>query len=370
MKRHLRWALLLSLSVLVAGCGGTDDGGAGGGGGTPTGGGSTASKKSDLKVGLVTDVGGVGDQSFNMMANQGLEKAKSELGVEAMLVESQQASDYSSNLQRMAEKGCKLVFAVGFSLAPAVKEIAARYPDTQFAIIDSAEPAASNVANLVFKEEEGSFLVGMLAGGMSKSGKIGFVGGMEIPLIKKFEAGYRAGARTANPSVTVSAKYTNNWTDVSKGKELALSLFNEGADVVMHASGQCGLGVIEAAKQKGPGFWAIGVDADQDHLGTADSKNPAAPSRVLTSMLKRVDTAVFDTVKHVSDGSFKGGQQIFGVKDGGVGLSPLRYTKADIPEKLLAEVARMEKAIAAGEVKPPSTLEEESAFKAPTVSLK
>ena len=149
MKRHLRWALLLSLSVLVAGCGGTDDGGAGGGGGTPTGGGSTASKKSDLKVGLVTDVGGVGDQSFNMMANQGLEKAKSELGVEAMLVESQQASDYSSNLQRMAEKGCKLVFAVGFSLAPAVKEIAARYPDTQFAIIDSAEPAASNVANLV-----------------------------------------------------------------------------------------------------------------------------------------------------------------------------------------------------------------------------
>ncbi len=372
--RPLRWAMVwvVLLAAALAGCGGSEPaaGGEAPGGASGAGGGSGATApKSDLQVGLVTDVGGVGDLSFNMMANQGLERAKKELGVTASLVESQQAADYNANLERMAEKGCKLIFAVGFSLADAVKEVAARHPDTHFAIIDSDGPEAPNVANLVFREEEGSFLVGVLAGGMSKSGKVGFVGGMEIPLIKRFEAGFRAGVRTAKPSATVSAKYTNNWTDVAKGKELALSLYEEGADVVMHASGQCGVGVIEAARQKGAGFWAIGVDADQDYLGTADPKKPAAPSRVLTSMMKRVDNAVFDTCKSATEGKFAGGRHSFGVKEDGVGFTPLTYTKHDIPASLLQEATRLRGAISAGELKPPKTLEELATWKAPTMKL-
>jgi basic membrane protein A len=316
---------------------------------------------------MVSDVGGIGDLSFNMMANNGLERAKKELGVETALVESRQAADYSSNLQRMAEKGCKVVFAVGFALAPAVEEVAKRYPDTRFAIIDSDKPQASNVANLVFREEEGAFLVGALAGGMSKKGSLGFVGGLEIPLIKKFEAGFRAGVRTTNPTAKVAAKYTNSWEDVAKGKELALSLFEEGADIVMHASGQCGLGVIQAAKEKGVGFWAIGVDADQDHLGTADKDHPAPPSRVLTSMMKRVDNAVFQVCQEVALGGFRAGKHEFGVKEEGVGLSPLKYTADEIPADLRKKVEFLEGRIGLGEVEPPKTLEALANWRGPVL---
>ncbi|MBM3460011.1 MAG: BMP family ABC transporter substrate-binding protein [Armatimonadetes bacterium] len=367
---------VLAVTAVAAGCGGSEPSGGDPGAGTPPPGRaapnpatSSTTPKSDLQVGLVTDVGGVGDLSFNMMANQGLELAQAELGVKPTLVESSQAADYSSNLERLVEKGCKLIFAVGFSLADAVKEVAGRHPDVHFAIIDSDGPAAPNVSNLVFREEEGSFLVGLLAGGTSRSGKVGFVGGMEIPLIKRFEAGFRAGVKTAKPAAVVSARYTNNWIDVAKGKELALSLFEEGADVVMHAAGQCGVGVIEAARQKGAGFWAIGVDADQDYLGTADPKAPKPPSRVLTSMMKRVDKAVFDTCKAEVEGKFVGGKRSFGVKEAGVGPSPLTYTKADLPAKLLQEVERLKQAVAKGELQLPTKVEEVAGWQAPTVTL-
>jgi basic membrane protein A and related proteins len=320
-----------------------------------------------LSVGMVTDTGGIGDLSFNMMAWRGLERAQTELGVEPSKIESQQVADYAPNLQRLAEKGCKLVFAVGYALEPAVKEVAPRYPQTHFAIIDSAGPAAPNVTGLLFKEEEGSYLVGALAGGMSKSGKLGFVGGQEIELIKRFEAGYRAGVQTTSSAATVDAKYTNNWEDVAKGKELALALFNSGVDVVFHASGRCGLGVIEAAKEKGPGFWAIGVDADQDYLGTADPQNPQPPSRVLTSMMKRVDNAVFATCQEAAKGAVKAGKREFGVKDDGVGISELKFTKSEIPEELLKKVEQLKQKIAEGSLKPPRTLDELKGFKAPAL---
>ena len=314
---------------------------------------------------MVTDTGGIGDLSFNMMAWEGLQRAEKELGIVPNKIESQQVGDYANNLQRLAEKDCKLVIAVGYALEPAVKEVAARYPQTHFAIIDSAEPKAENVTGVIFHEEEGSFLAGALAGGMSKSGKLGFVGGQEIPLIKKFEAGYRAGIRTTNPSATVTAKYTNTWEDVAKGKELALSLFGGGADVIYHASGRCGVGVIEAARDQGPGFWAIGVDADQDYLGTADTKNPAPPSRVLTSMMKRVDNAVVALCKEAKDGKVAAGVRDLGVKDDGIGLSPMKYTKSEIPADLLAKVEKLKGQIAAGELKPPKTLAELEGWKAP-----
>jgi basic membrane protein A len=311
-----------------------------------------------LKIGMVTDVGGIGDLSFNMMASQGLERAQSELGVTGTLIESRQTSDYAPNLERLAQRGSSVVFAIGFALEDAVKEVAPRFPETHFVLIDAAGPQAPNVTGLTFREEEGSYLAGALAGGMTKSNKLGFVGGMEIPLIKKFEAGFTAGAMTTRPKVSVAAKYTNDWENVQKGKELALSLYGAGADVVMHASGRCGLGVIRAAREKGPGFWAIGVDADQDYLGTANPKNPAPPSRVLASMMKRVDNAVFALCKEAREGKIAAGTREFGVKEQGVGLSPLKYTRAEIPAPVLARVEQLEKLVAAGSVKPPTSMDE------------
>jgi len=348
----------LALAGLLAGCGGTN---AGGGSAPATG------ESAEFPVGIVTDVAGIGDLSFNMMAWDGLQRAGRELGAAPTKIESQQVGDYENNLQRLAEKGCKVVIGVGYALEPAVKNIAPRYPNTHFVLIDAAGPQAPNVTGVVFHEEEGAFLAGALAGGMSKSGKLGFVGGQEIPLIKKFEAGYRAGIKTTNPGATVFAKYTNTWEDVAKGKELALSLFGQGADVVFHASGRCGVGVIDAARMKGPGFWAIGVDADQDYLGTADPEHPEPPSRVLTSMMKRVDNVVFAICQEAKAGAVKSGVRELGVKDGGIGLSPLKFTKSEIPASLLQRVEALKTEVAEGKVKPPKTLEDLETWKAPVM---
>ncbi|MGV3722794.1 MAG: BMP family lipoprotein [Actinomycetota bacterium] len=351
----MRWVGLVLLGF-IAGCGGSGTGGAQ----PPSGAGGVA-------VGMVTDTGGIGDLSFNMMAWDGLQRAEKEVGVVPSKIESQQVGDYADNLQRLAEKGCKLVVAVGYALEPAIKDVAPRYPNTHFLLIDSPGPSLPNVSGVVFREEEGSFLVGALGGGMSRSGKLGFVGGQEIPLIKKFEAGYRAGVRATNPSATVTAKYTNNWEDVPKGRELALSLFDQGADVIYHASGRCGVGVIQAAVDKGEGYWAIGVDADQDHLGTRDPKNPAPPSRVLTSMLKRVDNVVLAACKEAKAGELRSGVRELGVKEDGIGISPLKYTRDQIPAPLLKRVEELQAEIASGAVKPPKTLEELERWKAPAV---
>lgn len=361
MKRWI-WLPVVAAATILAGC---DNGGktatntpAGSGGTTPTAG-------AGMNVGMVTDVGGIQDQSFNMMANEGLERARTELKVNPLVVESQQASDYQPNLEALAQKDCKVIFAVGFALADAVKEAATAHPNVQFAIIDSAEPQLPNVTGLTFREEEGSFLAGALAGAMTKKKALGFVGGQKIPLIEKFEAGYRAGVKTTNPEATVTAKYTNNWEKVDMGKEMALSLFNGGADIVMHASGKCGLGVIDAAKEKGDPYYAIGVDADQDYLGCADPKHPGPPSRVLTSMMKRVDVAVYSVCKELSDGTFKSGHREFGVKENGVGLSPMRYTRSEISPLVLERVDGLRKAIADGAVKPPKTLKELESWQPP-----
>lgn len=306
-----------------------------------------------IKAAVVTDVGGIGDLSFNAMAWEGLQRASKDMDIEIKFLESKEQADYASNLRRFAEQGYHIVFAVGFLMEDALAEVAPKYPNTKFAIIDGNAPDCQNAAALKFREEEGSFLAGALAGAMTKTGKIGFIGGMQVPLIAKFECGYRAGAATTRPGIHVITAYTGKWDDPAKGAELALAQFSSGADIIFHASGSCGLGVIEAAKSKGEGFYAIGVDADQDYI---------APGRVLTSMMKRVDNAVYATCESVVRGEFKPGTHVFGLKEGGVGLSQMRFTRKNIPPEVLTKIEQLKEMIVEGRLKPPSTPDELRAF--------
>ena len=330
---------LVAFSIVLAGCGETakvDE---------------QTALKTDLKVGLVFDTGGRGDKSFNDSAYAGLDKASKEMGFKPDTIDSKDAKDYEANLSAMADRNCKIVFAVGISMKNAVEAIAPKYPNIKFAIID-ASVMAPNVRSLLFKEEEGSFLVGYLAGLTTKTNKIGFVGGMKIPLIKKFEAGFFAGAKTANFNVqTLDSKYTGSWSDTTLGKVSADVLFGDGADIVFHASGLCGMGVISSAKEHNK--FAIGVDSDQDGV---------AEGNVLTSMIKRVDTAVYQTILDVKNDKFTAGDMFFDLKTDGVGLSEMRFTKDKVPGDAMAKVEEMKKKIISGAVKVPTSDEELAAY--------
>jgi basic membrane protein A len=262
-----------------------------------------------VDVGIVFDVGGRGDKSFNDGAYLGAERARQELGAHVRFIEPGEGSDREAGLRLLAAEGMDLVVGVGFIFTPDLTALAKEYPDVRFAGVDysvatDAEgrpvlPPANLVA-LKFREEQGSFLVGALAALVGKSRKVGFVGGMDIPLIHKFEAGYRAGVKHVCPDCTVVANYAgvtpDAFSDPGKGKEIALSQYAQGVNIIFHASGSTGLGVFEAARQTGK--LAIGVDADQ---------YAEAPGHILTSMVKGVDAAVFDAIKRVKDGTFAGG---------------------------------------------------------------
>jgi basic membrane protein A len=351
---------LALLALLAAGCAQKTQESAAPPGGPAAAGGAGAK---GLRAAVITDVGGVGDKSFNMMAWNGLQKAQQELGYQVQLVESRTKADYEPNIRKMADQGYDVVVAVGFALRDALEKAAPDYSNVKFVIVDDEVPGAPNVLGLKFREEEGSFLVGALAGGMTKKEKVGFVGGMEIDLIKRFEAGYRAGVQTVKPSAEVLVKYTKSWEDVAKGTELANIVFAQGADIIYHASGKCGLGVIQAARERGPGFWAIGVDADQDYLGTADPEHPAPPSRVLTSMMKRVDDAVFTACQEIQQGKFQPGTRVLGLKENGISLTPLTYTRSEVPAALLQRVDALKEQIIAGKLKPPATIQELETFR-------
>ncbi len=311
-----------------------------------------------IKSAMVTDVGGIGDESFNASAWRGLQRAQKELRAEVRYLESRTAADYVRNLTALARQGFDVVFAVGFLMEDALARVAPRFPKVYFGIVDGRAPNLPNCVSLVFNEQEGSFLVGALAGAMTKKNIVGFVGGMEVPLIKKFEYGYRAGVRTTNPRARVLVGYTGNWDDVNKGRELALTQFNQGADIIYHAAGRCGIGVIRAAEQKGKGYYAIGVDSDQDHL---------AKGHVLTSMMKRVDNAVFDVCKRVAEGKFKSGTIVYGLKEKGVGLSPMRFTRRDVPDSVMVRIQRIEQMIVQGKIVPPYDQKTFAQFKPPQV---
>ncbi len=335
------------LAALLLGCKGTDTPSIEANGTSST----DTPKGKTLTVGVVFDSGGRGDKSFNDSAWAGIERAGKEFSLDVSDVDSKAPKDYEANLQALAEKGTDLIFAVGITQQDALKAVAPRFPDVKFVSIDGQVEGA-NVRNLQFKEEQGSFLAGYLAGLMTKTNKLGFVGGMDIPTIRRFEAGFRAGVMSANPSINIlPAKFTESWDDVTTGKAAGKTLFDSGADIVYHAAGRAGLGVIDAAEDADK--YAIGVDSDQDHV---------SEGHVLTSMIKHVDVGVYQTIKDVSDGKFVGGTKIYDLKDGGVGLSDFRYSKQIIGLKRLQQVEAMKKKIVDGTLTVPRTMDELKGF--------
>lgn len=297
------------------------------------------------------DIGGRGDKSFNDAAYAGLERAQKELGVTFTTLETSEGSDREAQLRQLAAGDAKLVFGVGFLFTDDVKALAREFPDQKFACVDYTvtpnETLPPNLMALKFREEEGSFLVGALAGLLTQTGKVGFVGGMEIPLIRKFQAGFAAGVKAVNPRAQVLVKYAGNtgvaFKDPTKGKELALSEYQAGADIIFHASGSTGLGVFEAARELRK--LAIGVDSDQ---------YDEAPGVILTSMVKRVDTAVFDTIRELQAGEWKGGVREFGLADRGVTWVYDDRNKALIPDAVKARVDSLQAAIVAGTIRVPT----------------
>ena len=291
---------------------------------------------SKVKACLAYDGGGRGDQSFNDSAAKGLDKAKTDLGVQTAEVEASQGENDAVRQERLnalADDGCTNIIAVGFLYAKAIGAAAKDNPDIHFAIIDDAsdDSKGDNVAQLTFAENEGSFLVGAAAALKSKSGKVGFIGGMDVPLINKFQAGFEAGAKEVTPDITVETKYladdSSGFADPATARTAAEGMYDDGADVVYHAAGRSGWGVFEAAKAKGK--LAIGVDSDQ--AVTAEGR---VRDVILTSMVKNVDVAVFDDIKASVDGRPQSGNIVFNLRDGGVGYSTTGGKVDDIKDTL------------------------------------
>ncbi|HTW84214.1 MAG TPA: BMP family ABC transporter substrate-binding protein [Candidatus Sulfotelmatobacter sp.] len=304
-----------------------------------------------LRVGMVTDVGGLGDHSFNDSAYAGLLRAHRELGVATTVLESSSAADYQVNMTVLANKEFDVIFAIGFLMAEDVSEVAQRYVQRHFGIIDAVVDLP-NVTSVTFKEEEGSFLAGALAAMVTKTKTIAFLGGVDLPLLRKFEAGYTAGAREVDPTVKTLVKYVGSFDDVASGKELAQVLYDEGADIIYCAAGKAGLGAIDAAKQR-PGAYIIGVDSDQDAL---------APGKILTSMVKRVDIGVFRVCEALVKHRPLPGHLVLGLAQGGVGLTDFTYTRSVVTPPKIAELDKLRAAIIAGKIVVPSTREGLASF--------
>lgn len=316
-----------------------------------------ANVEGGVRAGVVFDVGGRGDKSFNDGAYSGASKAERELGVPVRLIEPGEGSDREAGLRLLAAEGMDIIIGVGFIFTDDLTGLAKEYPNRFFAGVDyslqtddngNVIPPPANLAALKFREEEGSFLVGALAALKSRAKKVGFVGGMDIPLIHKFEAGYKAGVKHVCPKCVVYTHYAGvtpeAFANPLKGKELALSQYASGVDIIFHASGSTGLGVFEAARQQKK--LAIGVDADQYH---------EAPGFILTSMVKGVDAATYDAIKRVKEGTFRGGVYSFGLKEGGVGYVYDDNNRALIPDDLHARVEDLRQEIIAGKITVPST---------------
>jgi len=321
-----------------------------------------------LSVGLSTDEGGLNDKSFNQAADSGVKKAVSEFGVEYNAVESKTKDDYEPNLQALIDNGAGLIFGVGFQMEAAVTNIAKNNPDTKITIIDDVVPLP-NVESIVFKAEEASFLVGVIAGKTTKTNKIGFIGGKDMPLINAFEYGFYAGVKSVNPKAAANllnrknVKYAESFGDVNKGNQLAKLLYDGGCDVVYHAAGGVGIGLFQVAKElkaKGKKVWAIGVDLDQA-VALPEFKNV-----ILTSAMKRVDVGTYSAVKDVVQEKFKGGKTVvLGLKEGGVGIAP--SSKNNVAPSVLALTDRYSNAIKAGKIVVPTDKKTATAFKVVTV---
>lgn len=304
---------------------------------------------SKITVTMVTDTAGIGDQGFNDLANKGGTEAVAEYHIKFNVIESQTAADYVPNLTQGAENG-QLTAAIGFLLTDAMTEVAPTYPDAKFMILDTVVKG-DNIASVTFKENEGSFLAGVLAALTTKSGKIGFVGGQRIPPVVRYEVGYVAGAKSINPNITIQIAYADSFEDPALGKELALAQFNQGCDVLQQAAGRSGVGLFDAAKEKGAGFWVISGDADQAHLG---------PQIQLAAVQKGIDTAVKLVIKEVIEDQFKAGVQDLGVKEGGMDLVAFN---TEVTAETKAVVAAYKTAIADGKIEVPNSDDALKAFK-------
>ncbi len=306
-----------------------------------------------LKVALIVAQGGLGDLSYNDLAYAGLQKAAKDFAgkVTVRIVQSQDiVSQGESVLSTAAKSGFDLVINLEYGAADALKRVAGDFPNTKFAMFNLEIPGP-NIVSVLFQEQEGSYLAGALAAiatsksnvpGINPQKVIGVIGGTKSPGIDKFIIGYAEGAKSVDPDIKVLVSYSNDFGDPAKGKELAKAMFDQGADIVYQVAGGTGQGVIDAAKESG--HFAIGVDSDQDYL---------APGRVLTSMIKRADTAVYNLIKQLLDGKLKGGNtQFFGLASTGVGISPLRYTKSIFSAADLAKVDQMRRNIISGKIKP------------------
>lgn len=314
------------------------------------------------KVGLVFDVGGRGDLSFNDMAYDGLQRAAKEYGtrISTKYLEPAAGGENREELVRLlAEENYNLIIGVGFLFTDAITKVAKDFPKARFAIVDGCpDTPAPNVACLLFKEQEGSFLVGALAGMYTKTNKVGFVGGMKIPLIERFEAGYTAGVKYVNSKATVYSDYAGTtgeaFKNPVKGKELALAQYDQGVDIIYHASGLTGVGVFEASVVRNK--MAIGVDADQS-LTVKPEQRP----HVLSSMQKRVDVAVFGSIQALVKGTWKPGPQVFGLRDNGVGFAVNQYNKTAMAP-YVAKLQALRTDIIAGKIHVPSNRQELQTF--------
>jgi basic membrane protein A and related proteins len=310
----------------------------------------------NVRLAMVTDTGGLGDQSFNDGAYRGLLNAKKELHADIAVLQSRSAADYQPNLTVLANKEYDEIFAVGFLMARDVDEVASRFPTRNFAIIDAVVDQP-NVASITFREQEGSFLAGVAAAMVTKTKTIAFIGGVDIPLLRKFEAGFSAGARQINPNINVLVKYVGSFDDPAAGKEIGGVLLSQGADVIYIAAGKAGLGAIEQIKDR-TGVYAIGVDVNQDAL---------VPGKILTSMVKRVDIGVLTISKEAATGKVPHGHIELGLKDGAIGLTDFKYTRNALTIAQFHQLDVLRSAIIAGKIVPPSTREQLAAYKPVTL---
>ncbi|MEH7335965.1 BMP family protein [Neobacillus drentensis] len=350
-KVGMALSLVLAAGTLLGACGKSNDSK-----------GNGADNKKTFSVGMVTDIGGVDDKSFNQSSWEGLKNFGKENGLKKGkggydYLQSKSDADYTTNLNTLVRQGFDLVYAIGFLMPSAVEEIAKQQKDSKFAIVD-AEVKLPNVASILFKEQEAGFLAGIAAAKTTKSDHIGFIGGMEIPVVERFETGFLAGVKAAKPEVKVDVQYAGAFDKAEVGQAIASKMYSSGADVIFHAAGASGVGLFKEAndrKKKDPGkdIWAIGVDRDQADMGQ---------DVVLTSALKRVDVAVKDLATKTKAGNFPGGEvALYGLTEDGVGLAPINAKAANKAE-IEAVVKEWIEKIKSGEVKVPETQEELKAF--------
>ena len=312
---------------------------------------STNNGSDKVTVAMVSDVAGINDQSYNQSAWEGLERAKKELGIEIKYLESQQDSDYATNVETLADEEVDLIIGVGSKLADTIKDAAENYPDQKFALIDETyDEIPSNVKSVLFESEQASYLVGLIAGKMSETKNVGFIGGLDIPVINTFKYGYMAGVKAADANCEIQAQYANSFNDQAKGKAITNQMISKGADVVFTAAGDVGTGSMEAIKEANK--YGIGVDRDQSDL---------APQNILTSAIKRVDVGMYETVKELVEGKFQGGTSTtYGLEQNGIGIADT--TSNLVPQDVLDFVNEKIEELKAGKISVPKTEEEYNEF--------